>query len=169
LILDHAGAVYQHGLPEDEILWTLSTNKKAANPKHLARSALPSSRLCKCPKCDALRTAGDGCRVCGWEPKRRGEAVEFVDGDLARFSRSGMEPHTYSAADKQRWHAMLVYIARERGRKPGSAYYRYKEKFGHEPLTRYVVPMEPTAEVRSWSRSRDIAFAKSQSKKRGMA
>jgi DNA repair protein RadD len=169
VILDHSGAVFQHGLPEDPIAWTLHQDRKAANKKHELRSGTPASRLTTCPKCSAIRNAGAACRMCGWEPARRPQDVEVIDGELGRVdSNRTANGHIYSAQEKSVWHAMLTYIARERGHRPGSVYWKYKEKFGHEPprgIT--VMPMPPTAEVRSWVRSRYIAYAKMMAKQRG--
>jgi DNA repair protein RadD len=62
-----------------------------------------------------------------------------------------------------RWHAMLAHIAGERGYKAGWVSHKFKEKFGTWPPTsRPIPPMEPSREVLSWVRSRNIAWAKAQ-------
>src|SRR5207342_3164772 len=38
ILIDHAGAVYAHGLLEDRIEWSLDTDKHAENKTHAARS-----------------------------------------------------------------------------------------------------------------------------------
>lgn len=68
----------------------------------------------------------------------------------------------YTAADRARWHAGLAWIARERGYQPGWVAHKFKEKFGAWPKARYVVPSPPSDEMRSWVRSRDIAYAKAK-------
>jgi hypothetical protein len=58
---------------------------------------------------------------------------------------------------------MLAAIANERGYKPGWVAHKYKEKFGSYPSWGTIpLPISPTPEVRSWVRSRMIAFAKRQ-------
>ena len=57
---------------------------------------------------------------------------------------------------------MLTHIAEERGYKPGWIAHKYKEKFGHWPTRRYVPAIEPSREVLSWVRSRNIAYAKAR-------
>ena len=37
LILDHAGAVFQHGFVEDPVIWTLDPDTKAETPAHVTR------------------------------------------------------------------------------------------------------------------------------------
>ena len=171
IVLDHSGAVHQHGLPDDDIQWTLETDRKAINLKQQLRSTIATSRLCNCPKCDALRTAGEGCRVCGWEPTRRGEAVDVIDGDLAlvdrqRHAQAGLP----TDSDMRFWYGAIRFIGEERARlRPfnvkGFSYWKFKEKFNREPPWKpWNAPpaVPPSAEVRAWVRSRDIAYAKSK-------
>ena len=62
---------------------------------------------------------------------------------------------------RAQWHAMLAYIASERGYQRGWIAHKYNEKFGTWPPRNAVAqPTPPTPEVRSWVRSRMIAFAK---------
>jgi hypothetical protein len=63
-----------------------------------------------------------------------------------------------------RWHAMLTHIGSARGYKPGWAAHKYREKFGTWPAIRNISPLPPSLEVRSWVRSRDIAYAKGRQK-----
>lgn len=56
---------------------------------------------------------------------------------------------------------MFVQIGQERAYKPGWAKVQYKEKFGTwPPWGAEPQPIPPTPEVRSWVRSRMIAYAK---------
>jgi hypothetical protein len=56
---------------------------------------------------------------------------------------------------------MFVWIGEERAYKPTWAAVQYKEKFGAWPQWGASPrPIEPTPEVRSWVRSRLIAYAK---------
>ena len=169
ILIDHSGAVYRHGLLEDEIRWTLETDRKASNPTQEARKPGQISRLVECSQCGALRKGGEACGQCGFMPKRKPDAVIFQDGDLARVDRAGMPIVHSDPAERMRWHAMLMHIAEDRGYKPGWAAYKFKEKYGHWPPTRQVEPIEPTPEVRSWVRSRQIAWAKAQEQARAAA
>jgi DNA repair protein RadD len=175
VILDHSGAVFQHGLPEDPITWALHQDRKAANKKHELRNGTPASRLTTCPRCSAIRNAGAACRMCGWEPQRRPQDVEVLDGDLGRVDRQRhAQTGLPTEADKRFWHGALWFIANERARARafnarGWVYHKYLERFGHKPPWGNPAPVPPNAEVRSWVRSRDIAYAKSQAKQRGTA
>lgn len=67
----------------------------------------------------------------------------------------------FSELDKEQWYNELAGFASEKGRKPGYAYYKFEEKFGHKaPRWMNARPSPPSAEVRSWCRSRDIAYWK---------
>jgi len=169
IILDHSGSVYRHGRPEDPIEWTLNTDRKARNRTQESRSLMVGKRLCECPRCKALRTAGEACLVCGWEPQRRGENVEILDGELGRIDQHRKaQQHVYSDADCRFWHAALVFIGNERSRTRqfnvrGFVYHRYLEKFGRKPPWDMPPPVPPNAEIRAWVKSRDIAYAKTRS------
>ncbi len=58
---------------------------------------------------------------------------------------------------------MLTAICHERGHNRGWIAHKFKEKFGTWPAWGVdVEPITPSAEVRSWVRSRNIAYAKSR-------
>jgi DNA repair protein RadD len=165
ILIDHAGAVFRHGLLEDKIAWTLDSTKRAENTAHAACEARGVSRLIECTECAALRKGGEPCPQCGFQPKRRPDAIVFREGSLAlvdrkkRTAEPERDPH-----ERMRWHAMLSYIAAERGYRAGWVGHKFKEKFGTWPAVRAIEPREPSAEVLSWVRSRAIAFAKAKGK-----
>jgi superfamily II DNA or RNA helicase len=70
IVLDHSGAVYRHGLVEDDVVWTLDPDKRVTAPKHAAcRHALGyTQRLIACTKCGAVRITGSPCGACGFMP-----------------------------------------------------------------------------------------------------
>ena len=168
IVLDHSGAVFRHGFVEDHVEWTLDPERRAENPTHNARVHEAGSRLLECTQCGTLRVAGLACGHCGFLPKRPPRDVPFRDGELGRVDRERrVHGHLYDPATRQQWYAMLYAIEQQRGykpdngNKPGWARVNYKEKFGSWPPYGAVpVPIEPTPEVRSWVRSRLIAYAK---------
>lgn len=164
ILIDHSGAVYRHGLLEDRIEWSLEVTKQTENPTHAARSRQTTSRLIECTQCAALRTAGERCPVCGFLPTRRPDAIVFREGELGRVDRRRRNATAYSdPAEQMRWHGMFVHIARERGYKAGWVAHKYKEKFGaFPPRGPSPQPIQPSAEVLSWVRSRMIAYAKAR-------
>jgi DNA repair protein RadD len=162
ILIDHSGAVYRHGLLEDPIEWTLDVTKRADNPTHSKRDREKISRLVECSQCGALRTGGEACPHCGFLPKRRADAIIFPEGELARIDQYGRPIESSDPNERMRWHSMLTHIAMDRHYKPGWAAYKFKEKFGNWPPRPAPPPMEPSREVLSWVRSRNIAWAKAQ-------
>ena len=170
VVLDHSGAIYLHGCVEDAIEWTLSPDKRAANQAHSARPVRDTdgsyqSRIVDCRGCGAKRLSGEACKHCGYYPKRQAEAIVFQDGNLALYDRRTKQAwQTSDPSEQMRWHAMLVSYAKQRGYKPGWAAYKFKGKFGHWPPRIQPPAIEPSREVLSWIRSRNIASAKSRQK-----
>jgi DNA repair protein RadD len=163
IILDHSGAVYRHGLPEDHVEWTLDTDRRAVNPTHDKRQREVEHRLHECPACKAIMTVPP-CSNCGWMPKPRARDVEVAEGELGLVVGRKASPSSYGPEERSRWHAMLTYIAQERGYQRGWVAHKYKEKFGTWPAWGATVqPIEPTPEILAWVRSRMIAYAKRRS------
>jgi superfamily II DNA or RNA helicase len=164
LILDHAGATFMHGFAEDPIAWVLSEDERATNEAHASRRTSTASTLTTCPECHAVRFAGKPCGACGWRPQEKAKPVAVADGELARVERDRSVRHnTYAVEEKTRFHRQLLWIAREKDYKPGWAAMKYKEKFGHWPAVKpweHVEAEPPDAAVRSWVRSRQIAYAR---------
>ena len=161
IVLDHSGATYRHGFVEDTVTWTLDPDRHAESPTHKKRGER-GSRLVECKSCGVVqRIAGEPCWYCGYLPQRPPRAVETVDGELGLVGRDRhAHGKTYDPAEREQWHAMFIYIARERGYKPGWASHKYKDKFDTWPPWVAPQPIPPSPEVRSWVRSRDIAYAK---------
>lgn len=163
ILIDHAGAVFRHGLLEDKIEWTLDITKRAENPTQGARTQAQLSRLIECSQCGALRTAGEKCSHCGFLPTRPPQAIAFREGELARVDRTTRTAESmYDPHERMRFQAMLEHIRVARGRRPGWVGHSYKAKFGSWPPTTCTTPIEPTPEVLSWVRSRDISYAKAK-------
>jgi superfamily II DNA or RNA helicase len=161
IIIDHSSAVFRHGFPEDPVSWTLDPDTFAQNRQHKKRCAPEStSRLLECSQCGAVRVGGEPCQHCGFMPQPKPKAVAVADGDLGLVSGGKAKVAEY---DQMTWHAMLVSIGIDRGYNPCWAGHQYKQKFGHWPSLRAIAPITPTPEVRSWVRSRQIAFARRRS------
>lgn len=168
-ILDHAGAVFQHGFPDDPIEWTLAEERRAENKTHAARGTYKAPALTDCPECRAVRFEGRPCPACGWRPCPKPEAIDLAEGDLGKVDRSRKAAPAYDANERRRFHAMLAWIAAERGYNPGWAPHKFREKFGTWPASRYVEPIAPDDALRAWVRSRQIAYAKAMAGARDAA
>jgi superfamily II DNA or RNA helicase len=163
LVLDHAGAVFQHGFVEDPVRWYLDVDEKAENEAHESRQLSPSDQLLECSQCRAIRTAGKPCGNCGFMPKRAGQHLDVIDGDLAHLERNGRQhPQHWSDEQKREFFQGLLYLTISRGHKPGAAAYRFKDRFGEWPTRHWqsLDPQPPTPEVAAWDRHCRIKYAK---------
>jgi superfamily II DNA or RNA helicase len=166
LILDHSGAVFVHGFPDDEIAWALHEDKRAENISHAKRSTdSRTPALTTCPECSAVRLEGRPCTLCGWRPVRKPGLGKIADGELGEVSRN----RTVHALPQEKftfYRELLGMLAEKRRRNPtikdGWAAYKFKEKFGGWPPFdwRSARPLTPSPATRAWVRSRDIAYAK---------
>jgi superfamily II DNA or RNA helicase len=171
LILDHSGAVFVHGFPDDEIAWTLHVDKRAENMSHAKRGTGPHApALTTCPECSAIRLEGKPCSQCGWHPVKRARPVEIADGELGEVSRD--RSVRVSPLDEYRFYRELLWILAEKRRrnptiKNGWAAAKFREKTGRWPPFewRNAEPLPPGAATRAWVRSRDIAYASAVSRK----
>ena len=163
VILDHSGAVFRHGLPEDHVEWTLDVDRRAVAPAHEKRKRGEEPKLSECPSCKVVMVAPP-CSNCGWQPQRRGRDVDFADGELGLVVGGKAQPQQYSEDDRVIFFRQLRSVQQTRGYKPGWAAHKFKDKFGHFPPWDYndLPPASPTDATLRWIRSRDIAFAKSR-------
>jgi DNA repair protein RadD len=162
IILDHSGAVYRHGLPEDHIEWTLDIDRRAENPTQAKRERGEEPKLRECPSCKTVMAAPP-CHACGWMPApRRGQDRDFADGELGLVIGGKAQTPQYSEGDRVIFFRQLRAVAQMRGYKKGWAAHKFKEKFGDFPPWSYdgLPPAIPTDAVLSWVKSRQIAFAR---------
>ena len=95
LLLDHAGAVREHGFPQDVREWTLEGRKKRKKSPEEAESPM---RVC--PECDAvIPGAPTVCPECGFGFLLNGTGIEEVEGELVEASPTAKARRTPMAAD----------------------------------------------------------------------
>jgi len=164
LVMDHAGCTFEHGFIDEPIEWTLAPDKRPRQPAQTGRASRGARTLVECPECSAVRWEGQPCPVCNWRPHTKPKDVEVIDGELGLLTRDGAVENAITTADKNLFHGQLLWIARERGYKPGWAAYKYKEKFGAWPRRNHVEPIAPLQATWSWVRSKQIAYAKAMQK-----
>jgi superfamily II DNA or RNA helicase len=171
LVLDHAGAVFQHGFVDDPIDWALHEDRRAENKAHAARGTNGHPSLVDCPECHAIRFQGQPCPACGWRPRPKAVPVEVAEGELVAVGRDN---HTarppvadtmWDSAARRKFYSELLWIERERQYRRGFAAHKYREKFNSWPDGMCAVePTLPSDAVLSWVRSRQIAYARAQDK-----
>ena len=123
-----------------------------------------------CPSCKFVKPAGTHeCPKCGFKPERKSD-VEVQDGELRRLGRKAKKPATPDR--KQHVYSQLLQVARNKGYSTGWVSHKYRAMFDVWPRNmRDVWPRNmrdvtaaPTAELLSWLKSQQIAFAKAREK-----
>ena len=174
-ILDHSDTHLRLGMVDDIDHDELDDGSpKQAKGERKAKS-LPLPKECHC--CGALVPVYErACLACGTEKPM--PVAEFRDGELAEMTRMGGrierkpgQPIREALAEigPREIYKQLRGIQIERGRSDGWTSHAYKEIFGVWPdralknlISSAAVPM-----LRSWIRSRDIAYAKSRNRMQG--
>jgi superfamily II DNA or RNA helicase len=165
LVLDHAGAVFEHGFVEDPVEWTLDPDRGATNPAHTARGQHHAPALTTCPECHAVRFQGKPCPVCGWRSVPKPRPVEVADGELGEVGRGRSVRFTeWSTAEQLAFYRQLMWIAHQRRYDPGWAAQKFRERCGRFPPWEWnrAEPLPASPAVAAWVRSRNIAHAKSR-------
>lgn len=170
-ILDHAGAVYEHGFVQEFVEWELSADSIQRNPAQEKREQA-GARPITCQECFHVYSGQPECPNCGAVQQRQGRTVSFLDGYLGEVSSDGGEPE---APEEQRidwkqrrsWFLQLRgYALIEAGYKEGWAKYAYQEKFGELPDSSWweLDAFPPGDEVRRYGKYLRIKRAKSKQK-----
>ena len=123
IILDHAGAVYEHGLPQEDREWSLEGRKK--------RNRQQSLRVVVCPNCFASFTpkVSRVCPECGWRiPVKEREINHDEDGALEEISLEQAKRARKREVGKAQTLEELQLIGRQRGYKPGWARYVWESR-----------------------------------------
>ena len=134
VILDHAGCVLEHGLPQADREFTLDDDPR--------EKGKPSShRSCKtCDECLAVvESTMPVCPHCGFVwPLPEGRNLDESDDDLVEADVAMMERWRIA------WNRYLR-TAQERGYKPGWAAHRFRDEFGIFPPASFPRPWNRVA------------------------
>ena len=110
IILDHAGNIPHHGLPDDDIEWSLEDREKRRKG---GTDDTPPVR--QCPECYRVVQSTISACVCGYEWKPDPRRLNTVEGNLERITES--KRRGYVADNK------LHEYAKSRGYSPGWAFH----------------------------------------------
>ena len=158
LLLDHSGSVERIGHPFDDLPLELCDG----SPNKAGRQEREKPEPKPCPSCKFIKPAGTHeCPKCGFKPERKND-IEMRDGELQRFDRKAKKP---AAPDrKQHVYSQLLQVARNKGYSSGWVSHKYRAMFDVWPRNMREVPATPSAELLSWLKSQQIAFAKAREK-----
>lgn len=163
LVLDHSDTHLRLGFVTDIHHERLS---RGAEPH--GRNERPIALPRECPQCHYLKAARQVvCPSCGFAvalpPARPLLEAEGELGEMTASQKRSKKRRAREVFDQEEAMGMLKYVASERGYKPGWAYHKYKELFGVGPNGHArAEPMRPSMAMRSWLRSRQIAWVNSR-------
>jgi superfamily II DNA or RNA helicase len=171
LVLDHSDTGLNLGLPctiHHEELLPGKVDKATRQAQKEAKEKL-KLKPHKCKQCNHVHEATlMVCPSCGHIRKRASDVV-MREGYLTELRLDGTQKASLNAdmALRQDWYSGFLFIALEKGYKEGWAFHKFVEKFKSPPDGLRKVAKQPSLSVRSYIRSKQIAFAKARAKAEG--
>lgn len=162
LVIDHAGAVAEHGFFDTPIEWTLDSSKDVRELTRKAKEEREDPKEITCPQCHYTFIARHVCPMCGFKIVPPGEDVPVHKADLKKVRGND----AISTKERAEFFAGLKYYGMTKGRKPGWAAHAYKEKFGewpNDPQVRDVLPAPPGPMAEGFIKYLNIKAAKRRS------
>lgn len=138
LLIDHSGSVWEHGMPDDDIEWSLEPGVKVQDRAEEFRGENKVPEPITCPKCKAtFRFAGGtGCPMCGHQFRPKAVDVPHLRGKLKPVGKATSQAQRLRSAkqaDLQKAWDEYVGICIYRGWKINRAAGMYKDRFGCWP------------------------------------
>lgn len=111
LILDHAGNLLRHGLPDQEREWSLAPREKTRGGK-----GAPKAPIRECASCLGAFPVGlDHCPYCGTVVETTSREAEQVDGSLEKLDVEAARQAARKEQGEARSIAALIALAQSRG------------------------------------------------------
>lgn len=161
LIIDHSGAVMDHGFVDEPVSWSLDSDETVRERREQEKTNSPKEITCG--ECGTVFKARRDCPNCGAELVPPSAPIPTHGADLQEVTPDAANRKT-DWDEKIRFMAELNRFCRDKGMRSGWAAHKYREKFGVWPNDRRV-KNAPIAdgirpETASWIKSRQIAWAK---------
>lgn len=139
ILLDHVNLMFQHGLPDAEIDWTLDGEISSGG-----KGGAPAIATCVCAKCFGIFRPALQCPYCGTVRQVHGREIKEVEGELAELDIEKMRELAQADLDRRMKHDKHVRekieerecktlddwrkLAVKRGKKPGWGFYMWQAK-----------------------------------------
>lgn len=163
VIIDHAGAVYEHGFVSEAGDWSLDTNETIKERREKKQRKEKSPITCR--NCFTVYERQRKCPSCGWEPTIESQELNMKEGRLLKVHEQDMKKQKHTKEDKQYWYAMFKAYARKKGYAEGWVSHKYRGKFGVWPKNMdYVPPKEPDEAFMNYIKHLNIRRAKAKEK-----
>ena len=129
ILIDHSGAVEQHGFVDEDIPWTLDSNVDIREAKKEQQKEKKEPKEIKCKECSYVFKSSRQCPRCGNEMIPKGKPIPVYKATLKELRKSGKAPKQ----DKQKFWIASLYQASHRGLKIGAAAHMYRKEYGCWP------------------------------------
>lgn len=129
IIIDHAGAVEQHGFVDEDIPWSLDSDMDIREAKKQKQKEKGEPKEITCSKCQCVFKGMRQCPRCGYEVIPKGKPLPVHKATLKEIKKSNQ----ITIHDKQRYWNECIFKASHRGLKCGAAAHMYRKQFGVWP------------------------------------
>lgn len=162
VIIDHSGAVAQHGFADDFVPWSLDENETVAERKKKKAEAEKAPKEITCGQCKTVFKGRRECPACGHAMVPKTEAIPTHEAELVEISVK-KENRDATWDEKVAFIGGLKAYANETGKNPGWVAHKYRAKFGvwpNDARVKNAPAMTYDAELRKWITSQNIRYAK---------
>lgn len=164
IVIDHSGAVDEHGFVDDFIPWSLDSETSVKERKEQAKKEKQEPKEITCADCGTVFKSSRICPECGHEMIPPSEDVPTHQADLQEIKREQNKlKREMTWEEKINFFGQLKKYCIQTGKREGWAAHKWREKFGTWPNDKRLKearPVEITPEVAGWITSRNIAYAK---------
>jgi len=133
-ILDHAGNIMKHGLPDEEREWSLDSKKRTGKKKDSERE----EPIKVCEKCFGVHAPSPQCPYCGHVYEVKGREIEETDAKLQEIDKAQLKRQRAMEQSQAQSVDDLVVLGQARGYKNphGWAAYVYAARKSKEQSRR---------------------------------
>ena len=128
VLIDHSGSVYLHGLPDDDLEWTLDEKMKCEEYNSKKKKERGVGDVAHCPNCHAI-IRSKVCTFCGHVMQKRAQPKHNKSGKLVEVTN----PEPPTAQERNRYWQYCLAVAFHKGKTASMAGMIYKKKFGDWP------------------------------------
>lgn len=156
VVIDHAGACYRHGMPDDDVEWRLGVDTNIQKENEKNRDKNPKAAPVLCPKCHAMFSGKAACPNCGHRADAAATRRVMVGKGLLVEVEETAKPTEQE--EKLRYWKKCLFVAAAKGGAIVMARAMYRSRFNEWP-NEAIQPMPPSEswklkveEVYPWSR-----------------
>lgn len=159
IVIDHAGAVYRHGLPDEDVEWELGTAKNVQQKIEKERKeGIRDNPIC-CPECFAMFSGQKTCPNCGFlcTSASSTRKVKMANGILIEVGDVG---DAAKQEAKDRYWKKCLFVMSHRKQTFLAARAMYKQKYKEWPTCKlmpdYELWSKPITEVFPWTQKAKV-------------